>query len=127
MALLINRKIYRAMTSLSKIVLALSSATLLTSCGYDYKSETVELSKGQSYRGRTLEKVRPDGISLSKIFEGKKYTTDFQKINPKRSDNSYSLGNNQHLRIISLSPSSQSAELEFSWLDSVGFFTHPPF
>ena len=100
---------------------------ILASCGYDYEHKTVQLAAGESYRGRTLKKVHPDGISLSRPIDGKTYTTYFKKKNPDRGDGSYSLGNNQHLLIHSLAPETQSATLEFSWLKSVGILTMPPF
>jgi hypothetical protein len=74
------------MTRYHLISLAIISALLLSSCGYDYK-----------------------------------------RMNPDRASGGHSLGNNQHLYIISLDPEKQSALLKFSWLDSVGILTIPPF
>lgn len=110
-----------------RILLSLASLVLLSSCGYDYGRETVHLKAGESYRGRTLKKVDQGGISLSRKIDGKTYTSYFKKVNPERGDGSYSLGNNQHLDIHSLDPKTQSAMLEFSWLESVGILTMPPF
>jgi len=85
------------------------------------------LARGESFRGRTLVKVERDGVRLARSANREAGSTFYSVEGRSHMGGSHSLGNNESVRIVSLDPRAQKAELEFSWLESVGRLTMPPF
>ncbi|SHI61775.1 hypothetical protein SAMN02745181_0509 [Rubritalea squalenifaciens DSM 18772] len=108
-----------------RLPILLLCTVALSSCGYQYETQEVRLSRGEMFKGRKLTKVTELGVHLARPPYG---STFFSSTGGRKHMNhSHSLGNNTHMRIISLFPDEQQALLEFSWLDSVGIFTMPAF
>jgi hypothetical protein len=103
-------------------------ATILSSCEvYDYDSKKVTLGRGEAYRGYELSKVEADGVRLRRQSSDSTASTFFSTAGRSHMGGSHSLGNNLSLRVISVDPPAQEADLEFTWLDWVAPWTMPPF
>ena len=100
---------------------------LLISCGYDYDSKQVTLNRGESYRGYRLSKVEDDGVRLVTIGSEEYGSTFYSRTGRPHMNGFHSLGNNEDMRVVSVDPTAQKADLEFMWLDWVGPLTMPPF
>lgn len=99
----------------------------MSSCGYDYDSKEVTLKRGESYRGYRLSKIEADGVRLHRIASGGSGSTFYSREGRPHMRGSHSLGNNESVRVVSVDPAAQRADLEFMWLDWVGPLTMPPF
>jgi len=115
------------MNCLRSFAVVLGIAACLSSCGYDYDEQQVVLARGESFRGRTLVKVESDGVRLTRSADREAGSRFYSLEGRSHMGGSHSLGNNESVRIVSLDPRAQKAELEFSWLESVGPLTMPPF
>ena len=105
-----------------------ATVATLSSCGYDYDSESVTLGRGDSHRGYKLSRVQDDGVQLQRSTgDGLSDPRFYSLVGRPHMRGSHSLGNNEHMRILSVDPFGQKAELEFTWLDWVGPLTMPPF
>jgi hypothetical protein len=100
---------------------------ILSSCDvYDYDYKQVSLSRGDAYRGYELTRVQADGVRLRRQSSGNNASAFYSTVGRSHMGGSHSLGNNESVRVISLDPAAQQAELRFGWLDWVGPFTLPP-
>lgn len=100
---------------------------LASSCDvYDYDHQQVSLSRGEAYRGYELTKVEEDGVRLHSLGSGGTGSTFYSREGRPHMGGSHSLGNNESVRVVSVDPAAQKADLEFMWLDWVGPFTLPP-
>lgn len=100
---------------------------LLVSCGYDYDSKQVTLKRGEGYRGHRLSKVEADGVRLVTLGSEEYGSTFYSRAGRPHMNGFHSLGNNEDMRVVSVDPAAQKADLEFMWLDWVGPLTMPPF
>lgn len=99
----------------------------LSSCWHDYDTERFDVKRGEYVRGYRVENVKRDGVSLSRVHQKRKYTTFYSKEGRPHMGGSHSLGNNESMKVLWTDPAAHRAGLEFSWLDSVGPLTMPPF
>jgi hypothetical protein len=100
---------------------------LASSCDvYDYDQQLVSLSRGEAYRGYELTKVEKDGVRLHSLASGGTGSTFYSREGRPHMGGSHSLGNNESVRVVSVDPAAEKADLEFMWLDWVGPFTLPP-
>lgn len=93
---------------------------------YDYDYQRVNLGRGEVYRGYELAKVEVDGVRLRRQSSEGIASTFYSTSGRPHMRGSHSLGNNQSVRVLSVDPAAQRADLEFGWLDWVGPLTLPP-
>jgi hypothetical protein len=93
---------------------------------YDYEYKQVSLSRGDAYRGYELTRVQADGVRLRRQSSGSSNSTFYSTVGRPHMGGSHSLGNNESVRVVSVDPAAQAAELKFGWLDWVGPFTLSP-
>lgn len=110
-------------------VLPVFPVIALASCGYHYESERAIVTEGQLFKNGQyrLDRVTESSVTISGSDGEFRAGWELETRGQRGEVKIHSLGNNQHLTILSTEPESKSAELEWSWLDWVGPLTMPPF
>ncbi len=112
----------------STLLVGAALSMLTSSCEvYHYDDEEVTLRRGEVYRGYELSQVAADGVSLRRQSSGPTASTFYSTTGRPHMKGSHPLGNNESVRVISVDPAAQRAELEFGWLDRVAPVAMPPF
>lgn len=110
-----------------KRVILLFLLLAVSGCGYNYERRQFIVREGQlfpvgDYR---LLDVGENSITIERQVDSQGgwtlVDTEFT------AGTGHSLGNNTYLRFLSLDPAKGTAQLQYSWLESVGFLVHPPF